>query len=56
LTDAIIKDAILEKADFRTSFGFSIDPAINKIKRAKFGLSGLPGLLDSYDLDIDINS
>jgi uncharacterized protein YjbI with pentapeptide repeats len=56
LTDAIFKSSVLERADFLSSFGYSIDPQINKIRRAKFPLSGLPGLLGKFDLDIDTNS
>jgi fluoroquinolone resistance protein len=43
----------LEKADFRTSFNFSIDPEKNRIRKAKFSSSGLAGLLDKYDIDIE---
>lgn len=44
---------ILEKADFRTSYNYSIDPEINRIKRAKFSISGISGLLDKYDIVIE---
>lgn len=43
----------LEKADLRTTYNFSIDPEGNRIKKARFSLSGLPGLLHKYDLKID---
>ena len=55
LTGAVFNNSILEKADFRTSFGYFFDPQVNKIKKAKFSLSGLPGLLEKYDIDIDVN-
>jgi fluoroquinolone resistance protein len=55
LTGATFKTTILEKTDFRTSFGYSFDPQNNKVKKAKFSLSGLPGLLDRFDIDIDLN-
>jgi uncharacterized protein YjbI with pentapeptide repeats len=42
----------LEKADLRTSFNYSIDPEINKIKKAKFSIEGIIGLLDKYDIEI----
>jgi fluoroquinolone resistance protein len=52
LAKAKFDHTLLEKADLRTSFNFSIDPSLNKIKKAKFSLAGLPGLLDRYELDI----
>lgn len=53
LTGAIFKDTILEKADFRTAFNYSIDPESNRIKKAKFSRSGLAGLLEKYDLELE---
>lgn len=53
LASATFESTILEKADLRTSFNYSINPAINGIKKAKFSLYGLPGLLDKYDIDIE---
>lgn len=44
----------LEKADFRTSFNYSIDPEINQIKQARFSFPGITGLLDKYDIDIEL--
>ena len=55
LTGTVFKNTNLEKADFRTSFGYFFDPQNNKIKKAKFALSGLPGLLEKFDIDIDVN-
>lgn len=52
LKRSIFNNTILEKADFRTSFNYCIDPEINKIKKAKFSLSGLPGLLEKYNIEI----
>ena len=53
LTRAIFNNTIIEKADLRTSFNFSIDPEINHIKKAKFSLPGITGLLDKYDIEIE---
>lgn len=50
---AIFGRTNLEKADFRTSFNYSIDPEMNKIKRARFSLLGLGGLLDKYDIAVE---
>jgi uncharacterized protein YjbI with pentapeptide repeats len=43
----------LEGVDFRTSFNYSIDPEINRIKKAKFSLPAIIGLLNKYDIEID---
>ena len=53
LSRSIFEHSILEKTDFRTSFNYSIDPEINRIKKAKFSLSSIPGLLDKYDIEIE---
>jgi fluoroquinolone resistance protein len=53
LTRTIFDRTILEKADFRSSFHYSIDPESNRIKKAKFSRSGIAGLLEKYDLEID---
>ena len=42
----------LEKADFSTSFNFSINPAMCKLKKAVFSRHGLEGLLAHLDIDI----
>ena len=43
----------LEKVDFTTSRDFHIDPSKNKIKKAKFTLEGVSGLLHQYDIIIE---
>lgn len=53
LSGAIFDQTNLEQADFRTSYGFTIDPENNRIKKARISLTGLPGLLTKYDLMID---
>jgi len=50
---AVFDRTILEKADFRTSYNYSIDPETNRIKKAKFSVSGLTGLLAKYDIDVE---
>lgn len=40
----------LEKADLRTSYNYSIDPEKNKLKKARFSMQGLAGLLHKYDI------
>jgi fluoroquinolone resistance protein len=51
--NATFFNAILEKADFRTSYNYTIDPETNKLKKAKFSLTGLPGLLSKYGIDVE---
>jgi fluoroquinolone resistance protein len=53
LKNAAFDQTILEKADFRTAFNYSIDPDNNKIKKAKFSISGLTGLLEKYNIEIE---
>ena len=53
LTKSLFDNTILEKADLRTAYNYSIDPENNRVKKAKFSVPGLPGLLDKYDLEIE---
>jgi uncharacterized protein YjbI with pentapeptide repeats len=53
LSQANFDRTILEKADFRTSHNYSIDPEINNIKKAKFSMMGIAGLLGKYDIEIE---
>lgn len=50
LHKAVFVDAIANKADFTTSYNFSIDPERNELKKAKFSQAGLKGLLEKYDI------
>ncbi len=54
LERAVFDGTVLEKADFRTAYNYSIDLDANRVKKAKFNLAGLPGLLDKYNLDIEV--
>jgi uncharacterized protein YjbI with pentapeptide repeats len=53
LNRAVFENTILDKADLRTAYNFSIDPEKNRLKKTKFSLRGTPGLLDKYDIEID---
>jgi uncharacterized protein YjbI with pentapeptide repeats len=55
-THAVFDNTNLEKADLLTSFNYSINPEKNRIKKAKFSLHGIPGLLNQYDIEIDISN
>ena len=52
LEGAVFDRTILEKADFRSAENYRIDPENNRIKKAKFSVLGLEGLLGIYDIDI----
>jgi len=56
LSKAVFANTILEKTDFRTSYNYSINPEINKLKKARFSLSSVTGLLDKYDIEVDRKS
>lgn len=62
LTGAVYKDCNLElarfgennltQADFSTSFNLRLNLDANTVKKARFSLHNLPGLLEKYDLVI----
>lgn len=54
LQGATFDNTNLEKANLKTAFNYSIDPDKNKIKKAKFSVHGIAGLLDKYDIDISM--
>ena len=53
LMSAVFNRTILKEADFLTAKNFIIDPEINSVKKAKFSLHGIVGLLNKYDLNIE---
>lgn len=54
LDKATFERTVLEKADLTTAYNYSIDPAINKIRKAKFALPAVTGLLHKYDIEISL--
>jgi len=44
----------LQKVDLRSAINYSINPEINQIKKAKFSASGLRGLLEKYDIVVEL--
>ena len=52
LNGSVFSRTILDKADFRTAYNYSIDPENSRVKKAKFSAVGALGLLDKYDLII----
>ena len=53
LSRATFDNTSIERDDFRTSYNYSIDPERNRIKKAKFTIFGISGLLDKYDIHIE---
>lgn len=53
LQGALFENTNLEKADLRSAYNYTIDPEKNHLTRARFSLSGLPGLLERYKLEIE---
>lgn len=53
LMNAVFDKTILKEVDFFTAFNYSIDPEMNTIKKAKFSLHGVTGLLNKYDIKIE---
>ena len=55
LSQATFDNTNLENADFRTATNYSIDPELNRLKKAKFSIEGISGLLDKHDIKIENN-
>lgn len=53
LQGAIFERTNLIRSDLSTAYNFIIDPNNNSIKKAKFSLSGLPGLLTNFDIIVE---
>lgn len=53
LINAVFENTDLGKADFRSSFNYVIDPEMNNIRRAKFSMDGVEGLLKKYEVEIE---
>jgi uncharacterized protein YjbI with pentapeptide repeats len=52
LQHATFDNTNLEKADLRTAFNYHIDPENNRLKKAKFSLPEVIGLLAKHDINI----
>lgn len=52
LNRTIFEQTIIEKTDFSTSYGYSIDPEMNRMKGAIFSQDGIVGLLEKYNIEI----
>lgn len=52
LHQTVFFDTVAEKADFTTSFNYTIDPEKNKLRKAIFSRDGLGGLLAKHEIVI----
>lgn len=52
LTGTLFEECNLERCDFREAIDFSIDPARNRMRGARFRPDGLEGLLRRHRLDL----
>lgn len=52
LHKTLFMDTKANKADFSTSYNYTIDPERNKLKKAVFSKEGLAGLLSKYEIII----
>jgi fluoroquinolone resistance protein len=52
LLNAVFEKTQLAEANFLTAYNFIIDPELNYLKKAKFSMEGLPGLLVKHNLNI----
>src|SRR5690606_26662684 len=53
LQNAMFDRTMLEKADLSTAYNYIINPENNYIRKAKFSVAGLPGLLQHHDIIIE---
>jgi len=53
LAKSTFENTNLEQADLRSADNYSIDPELNRVKKARFSVQGLPGLLGKYDISIE---
>ena len=53
LSSTVFSRTNLSHADFRTSRNYSINLEMNTVRKARFSLSGIAGLLSQYDLVIE---
>ncbi len=53
LNRTVFQHTNLQKTDFRSSYNYSINPNENSIKKAKFSLQAVGGLLDVFNISIE---
>jgi uncharacterized protein YjbI with pentapeptide repeats len=52
LYEALFSGTDLSGVDLSSCINFIIDPELNRIRKAKFSLQGLPGLLQRYEISV----
>lgn len=52
LEGAVFDETKLEGADLTGAFHYDIDPTRNRVRKARFSMQGLPGLLHRFDIRI----
>lgn len=53
LQNAVFDNSNLQEANLVTAYNYTIDPERNNIKKAKFSLQGIVGLLAKYDIRLE---
>ena len=47
-----MENQIIEKADFSTARNYALNPAANRLKKARFSRYGLEGLLTGLGIEV----
>ena len=55
LSTAVFMRSTLSSANFVSSYNFTIDPEKNLLRKAKFSVDGLSGLLENYGIIVEEN-
>jgi uncharacterized protein YjbI with pentapeptide repeats len=53
LSNAVFNKTILKEANFLSAINYTIDPEMNTLKKAKFSITGVVGLLTKYGIIIE---
>ena len=53
LENTVFHHTNLKETDFQTAYNYTIDPEANTLRKAKFSLQGIPGLLAKYGIIIE---
>lgn len=53
LQSAVFDNTNLQEANLATAYNYTIDPERNNIKKAKFSIHGIMGLLAKYDIRLE---